>query len=206
MGRALDNSNAELTSQLNARGGPKEAAAVDEVYTALKGVVGSVLARDRQAGGRAAWSMQATSVVHECWATLGTQGGWESRAHFFGAVSRRVRQMIVDEARRRAVRDGHAGKVSRLRASRGVEAGAQPELLDLEAALQELAKAEPRASRVLSYHLFGDLEKHLIAEIEGVSVRTVERELRFAQAWVRVRLSGSKPVSDRSGTGAAKEP
>jgi RNA polymerase sigma factor (sigma-70 family) len=62
------------------------------------------------------------------------------------------------------------------------------ELLTLDALLDQLAALDPRAARVLELTYFAGLPRADIAELLEVSVPTVDRELRFARAWLAEQL------------------
>jgi RNA polymerase sigma factor (TIGR02999 family) len=62
------------------------------------------------------------------------------------------------------------------------------DLLTLDALLTRLAERDPRAAQVLELTYFAGLERAAIAEVLGLSVPTVDRELRFARAWLVERL------------------
>ncbi len=139
-----------------------------------------------------------TAVVHEAWARLQSSPppmGWDSRAHFFGSACRAMRQALVDEARKSvaAKRRTPGGKAvgaeeaSDLR-SIGSRAESVQRILDVDAAVAELAKAEPRWAAVAEMKLFGNLPNELIAERLGASRRTIERDWESASQWLRDRL------------------
>jgi RNA polymerase sigma factor (sigma-70 family) len=67
------------------------------------------------------------------------------------------------------------------------------QLLDLNAALEELAEIDEREARVVTLRFFGGLTMEQVAEALGVSKRTVENDWRHAQAWLRLRLSEAGP-------------
>jgi len=57
-------------------------------------------------------------------------------------------------------------------------------VLDIDAALDELAQRAPRAAALLELRYFAGLDDVEIAELYGVSRPTVEREFRFAKAFL----------------------
>ena len=62
-------------------------------------------------------------------------------------------------------------------------------LLDLNSAVEELAAIDEREARVVTLRFFGGLTVEQVAEVLGVSKRTVENDWRHAQAWLRLKLS-----------------
>ena len=175
-----------------------EDAAEAALYDELKRFLAGQLSAEQRIAGSVASTVDLTHIVHECWIRLQGRGPWQNRAHFFGAASRLARQILVDEARRRARHQRHAANIERRQVRQPSEDGAASSLdpeyvLRLDAALADLAEAYPRAAETLSYRVFGDLDTTLISDVLGVSARTVQRDLRFASAWLRVRLERPAP-------------
>lgn len=114
---------------------------------------------------------------------------WQDRAHFFGTVSMAMRSVLVDHARARQC-DKRGGSWQRLTytVSEHGEESNIADLLTLDALLTQLAKADPRAAEVLQLTYFGGLKREDIAAVLDLSVATVDRELRFARAWLATQL------------------
>ncbi|MBI3345608.1 MAG: sigma-70 family RNA polymerase sigma factor [Burkholderiales bacterium] len=114
---------------------------------------------------------------------------WKDRAHFFGAVSMAMRSVLVDHARARQAdkRGGGWHRATYTLSSLGEEEMVA-DLLTLDALLQQLQALDPRAAEVLQLTYFAGLERAEIATVLDVSVATVDRELRFARAWLAERL------------------
>ena len=96
-----------------------------------------------------------------------------------------MRHILVDYARARdyAKRGGGALRVT-LDEAAGVSAGPAAELLALDEALKELAEIYPRRSRVVELRYFGGLNNEEVAEVLKVASKTVERDWRYARAWL----------------------
>jgi RNA polymerase sigma factor (TIGR02999 family) len=110
---------------------------------------------------------------------------WENRAHFFAVTARVMRHVLTDYARRRryAKRGGEAGQVPLAEAYvMSQERAAQ--LVILDETLAELAKLDPRKSRVVELRYFGGLSLEETAEVLEVSLMTVRRDWRAAKAWL----------------------
>jgi RNA polymerase sigma factor (TIGR02999 family) len=126
-----------------------------------------------------------TELVHEAFLKLSRDPGtgWEGRAHFFGAASRAMRQVLVDLARRRqATKRGGQSQIVSLRdadAALEIEVDA---ILALDDALAQLGGVDRRLCQVVELRFFGGLPETEIAEMLGVSSRTVERD------WIKARL------------------
>lgn len=154
----------------------------------------------RLARGR---TLQATDLVHEAWLRVAkaTQPegdpDWDGRAHFFGAAANAMRHILVDQARRRTALKRDAGKRTDLPDELPeIEAGPLPsDVLALNDALEELEGSHDRAARVVTLKFFSGLEMAEIASVVGVSLPTVERDWRFARAWLQDRL-GAEGLPD----------
>jgi RNA polymerase sigma factor (TIGR02999 family) len=139
------------------------------------------------AGERATISLQATALVNEiCLRLLGwDQARWHNRGHFFGVSAQMMRRVLVDIARRRrAERRGGARAVRVPIDEIDVPAASQPDLLDIDAALDRLAAEDPRKARIVELRFFGGLSVEETAEVLEVSVRTVHKDWAFARAWL----------------------
>lgn len=138
-------------------------------------------------------TLQPTALVHEAYLGLVANGdpGWKGRGHFFGAAARAMHDIVVDRARRRAARKrgGGAGHED-VDAITVAAPDGQPveDVLALSEALARLAVEHPRRHEVAMLRTFAGLSEEEIAELHGVSTRTVEREWRFARAWLAREL------------------
>jgi RNA polymerase sigma factor (TIGR02999 family) len=150
------------------------------VYDELKRI-----ARHHLSLNPASTTLSTTELVHEAFLKLagGTGTDWESRAHFFGAASRAMRQVLVDFARRRAAakRGGGLERVSLGDGDAALEIELD-EILALDAALEHLEALDPRLRKLVELRFFGGLPERDIARILGVTPRTVERD------WLKARL------------------
>jgi RNA polymerase sigma factor (TIGR02999 family) len=126
-----------------------------------------------------------TELVHEAFMKLarGTNDEWNGRAHFFAAASRAMRQVLVDFARRRgaAKRGGNWSRTT-LTDEHGSLQVQLDDILALDEALDRLQAIDPRLRQVVEYRFFGGLSSEDVAQLLGVSHRTVERD------WLKARL------------------
>jgi len=144
------------------------------------------LARHHLRSERPDHTLQSTALVHEAYLRMVKPGSLqlESRGHFFALASQLMREILVDYARSRraAKRDGGErltlDEAAELAGSKGVD------LLALDDALNELAKMNPRQSRIVELKFFGGLSIVEVAEVLGVSSATVERDWAVARAWL----------------------
>jgi RNA polymerase sigma factor (TIGR02999 family) len=159
------------------------------------------MARRELAGSRRRLTLDTTALVHEAYVKLvdSERAPLRSRAYFFGAAARAMRQVLVDAARRRnrLKRGGGETALPLDAAEVGAVVGADAfavELLALDAALERLAKRHPRPARVLECHYFAGLDLEEVSEALHLARRTVQRDLAFARAWVANALGqGAAP-------------
>jgi RNA polymerase sigma factor (TIGR02999 family) len=156
------------------------------VYDELRG-----LARHYMRGEREEHTLQATALVHEAYARLvRTEVAWSDRTHFFKAAAGAMRRVLVDSARARrsAKRGGDRVKVSLSEVAAG-PSGTPIDLVDLNHALEALEAEDPRKVRAIELYFFVGLEHAEVAQVLDVSPATVDRDLRFAKAWLKSRLA-----------------
>ena len=160
---------------------------MEVVYPELRRIARRHLQHRRSKG-----SVESASLANEAYLKLVRAGAirCENRAHFLALCSQIMRRILVDHARRQsfAKRGGDALHLALDEAlvvahARGVE------VLALDEALDRLATADPRKSRVVELRYFGGLNIEEAAEVLGVSVDTVKRDWRMARAWLLTELS-----------------
>ena len=134
--------------------------------------------------------LQTTALVNEALMKLLREDiSWENRKQFYTFVAKRMRQVLVDYAKKQASakRGKWAEQVDMAEvAIRSTEKSR--ELLKLEDALTELAHTDPRKVTIIECRFFIGLTIEEIAEIIGASPTTVEREWRFARAWLKKQM------------------
>ncbi len=134
-------------------------------------------------------TLQTTALVNEVYLRLvdQKQTRWQNRAHFFGIAAGMMRRILVDHARRRKYQKRGGGTDVVQLSLREAEAFAREEdldLLKLDEALTELAKLDPRRSRVVELRFFAGLDMKETAEALHVSIATVLRDWNMAKAWL----------------------
>lgn len=141
-------------------------------------------------------TLQTSALVNEAYLRLidQQQVQWQNRAHFFGIAAELMRRILLDHARghARAKRGGGAVHVP-LDEAATVSGQRAAEFLALDEALQELTRFDVRKGRLVELRFFGGLSHEEIAEVMGLSLRTVEREWRKARAWLQRALSNQTP-------------
>ena len=146
--------------------------------------------------------LQTTELVHEAFLRLVDNDiSWSGRAHFYVVAARTMRRVLVDLARRRHAdkRDGIERHVpiwdnDQLNVDLAVsEESSAVDLLALDQALEQLVLEDERKAKAVELRYFGGLSVADVARVLEVSVPTVERDLRFAKAWLKqaIRMGSS---------------
>ena len=150
------------------------------VYTRLRELAASYLRRERPDH-----ILQPTELVHEAYLRLvdQTSPNWQSRAHFYGVAARLMRQILVDHARQRQARKrtGNNVKVS-LDQALSFQKERPADLIALDLSLNALEKIDARKCKAVELRYFGGLSLEETAEALDVSVITVRRDLKMAEA------------------------
>lgn len=159
---------------------------IDQVYDQLRAI-----AARRLSHGNGFATLSPTELIHE--ALLGVMpapGDFKSRVHFFATMSLAVRSILVDHARARSAgkRGGGLIRVTLSNVERGEE-NRIVDLLAIEEALTRLERLDARCGQIMHLTCFTGLPREEIAAMLGISVPTVDRELRFARAWLNKALA-----------------
>jgi RNA polymerase sigma-70 factor (ECF subfamily) len=132
--------------------------------------------------------LQTTALVNEAYLRLmdQTQVQFENRAHFFGIAARLMRQILVDDARRRNVAKRGGGMIQiPLEDVTDVAQQQAGNVLAVDEALHTLAQKDSRQSEIVELRFFGGLSIEETAEVLKVSPGTVMRDWTFARAWLK---------------------
>jgi RNA polymerase sigma-70 factor (ECF subfamily) len=181
----------ELVTDLSGGDARAADALLPLVYDELRGLAEGYLRRERPDH-----TLQPTALVHEAYLKLVDQRrvDWQGRTHFKAVAAQAMRRVLIDHARTqgREKRGGGWRRVPMYDAFQlGGGRGLSPhELLD---ALERMRTIDERQARVVELRLFGGLSGEEAARILGVSVRTVERDWKMGQAWLRRELSRGAP-------------
>jgi RNA polymerase sigma factor (TIGR02999 family) len=158
------------------------------LYDELRQLAG---ARLRQAP--AGQTLQPTALVHEAFLRLQNRDRqtWNGRRHFFGAAARAMHDILVERARARS-RQKRGGGAEHVDVDDIADAIAIDEpdvdMLALSEALARLLREDAPKHELVMLRYFAGLEQQEIAELLGVSLRTVERDWRFTRAWLKEAL------------------
>lgn len=176
---------ADDATQLLTRVTNGDRAAIDQllpsVYDELRARAGALLAAERPDH-----SLSATALVHEAYLKLIDQRAarWQDRAHFCAVAAQAMRRILVDHARtRKRIKRGAGRRVS-LDTELLVTFEPTTDLVALDQAMNMLAAVSETAQRVVELRYFGGLTIQETAVILDVSDSTIEREWRYARAWL----------------------
>lgn len=139
---------------------------------------------------RSSHTLQPTALAHEAYLRMARQEQhrWQNRSYLLSAAAGVIRRVLVDHAR---------GKL-RLKRGAGWEKTDDPlaapihdlgDVLTLHEALEHLGNVHARQARVVELRFFGALEVDEVAQVLGVSPRTVATDWRVAKAWLRAHLA-----------------
>lgn len=149
------------------------------------------LAAQKMAHEQPGQTLQPTALVHEAWLRLGhsSRRPWDSPEHFFVAAAEAMRRILIDRACRRA-RIRHGGEWTRVDAQI-VDlpiAHDGDKCLRVHEALDRLALIDARKAEVVKMRVFIGMEVQEIAEVLGLSERSVQRDWVFSKAWLSREL------------------
>ncbi len=168
---------------LDWRGGDEEAASklIPIVYKELRRLASHYLARERPGH-----TLQPTALVHEAYLRLVEQkgGNWQDRAHFFAVAAQTMRHLLVDHARAKKAAK-HGGGMQRVELENVTLFAAEAEeIAALDEALTRLKEMDACQAKVVELRYFGGLSVPEVAEVLGISERTIKREWSMAKAWL----------------------
>jgi RNA polymerase sigma factor (TIGR02999 family) len=131
--------------------------------------------------------------VHEAYARVIGSGdpGWDGRGHFFAAAAQAMRNILVDQARRRAAlkRGGDRRRLELADSDLAIQPPRE-DVLALDEALRRLEADDPRKGRIVNLRYFAGLTAKETAAALDVSEGTIEREWRYIKAWLRTEVGG----------------
>jgi len=152
------------------------------IYEELRRIAHSYIRGERRGN-----TLQTTALVNEAYLRLidCSRVNWQNRAHFLAVSAQLMRRILIDYARSRGYQK-HGGAMERisLKESQIVSAGSDPDLVELDEALQALAAVDARKSQVVELRFFGGMTAEETAEVLGVSPDTVLRDWKLARTWL----------------------
>ena len=150
------------------------------------------IAHKYMSGERPGNILQTTALVNEALIKLIPEKiTFENRKHFYRLVAKRMRQVLVDYARKQSAAKRGKWAVEQLddRNAKDLLSERSNELLMLDEALTKLAQTDERKSAIVECHFFIGLTIAEVAELLGLSKKTVERDWNFTRAWLKREMS-----------------
>jgi RNA polymerase sigma factor (TIGR02999 family) len=168
------NQSSENITQLLLAWGNGNTAALDELMPLVYDELHRI-AKNYMRGQRGGHTLQTTALVNEAYLRLidSSRVNWQDRTHFFAISAQLMRRVLVDFARaKNSLKRG--GEQIQITLDEKIELPFEKEtdLVELDEALQELAKMNPRQSQVVELRYFGGLSEEEIAEALQISVRS----------------------------------
>src|SRR5262249_34148616 len=162
------------------------------VYKELRRLASQYLRKERHNH-----TLQSAALVNEAYLRLVDYSNlrWQDRAQFFGLAAQVMRRILIDHARSHhyAKRGGGARKVS-LDEAAVLSRERASDLVALDDALTSLAEVDPRKSQVVELRFFGGLNIEETAEVLNLSSMTVQREWRWAKAFLHREITRESNV------------
>ncbi len=163
------------------------------VYDEMRRIAGRMMSRETPGH-----TLQPTALVHEAYLKLAdqTRASWKGRTHFMAVGAQVMRRLLINHARdRAAIKRGRSWErvaLTEALARPGRELFELEQLVTLNRAVEKLAGLDGRQAAVVTLRFFGGLEIEQIAEVLGVSKRTVDYDWLHARAWLLRELVGEE--------------
>jgi RNA polymerase sigma factor (TIGR02999 family) len=183
----------EVTLILNAlEQGDSQAAEklLPAVYTELRRLAAQKLSRERPGQ-----TLQATALVHEAYLQLvgPSDQGWQGKGHFFGAAAEAMRQILIENARRKQAlkRGGGCQKIDFNECELAIEPPSE-DLLALDEALIELEKTDKTRAELVKLRYFAGLTIEQAAQALDISPSTAKRHWSFVKVWLYRKINSEE--------------
>lgn len=157
------------------------------LYKELRRLAARYLGRER-----ADHTLQPTALVHEAYIRLAAQHSvnWKNCDHFTSMAAQMMRRVLVDHARAHKRYKRGGGLKLALTDSDDTAYAQGEDMVALDEALSRLAQKHPQKSQVVELRFFGGLSIEETARVLQISDSTVERDWKFARAWLTRELTG----------------
>jgi RNA polymerase sigma factor (TIGR02999 family) len=186
----MDGPNNGSVTQLLEAAGQGDSGAGEQLWKVLYDELHRLASR--QLAHEAPGAMHTTSLVHEAFIKLtdGQPLQFANRRHFFSSAANVMRQIRVDDARRRKrLKRGGGDKPVPLNFEPSTDGDDPAEVLAIHELLERLAEVDARKAMIVEYRFFAGMSIDETAEIMEISPRTVDSEWQFAKAWLHRELS-----------------
>ncbi len=152
------------------------------------------MARAKLGSERLGHTLGATALVHEAFLKLvGSDVGWDTRRHFFGAAAESMRRILIDHARNKKRDKRDPGSVARVLDPADVAVLADPDAtLTIDEITTQLEARDPRLAEIVKLRVFAGLPTSEIASMLGIHERSVRREWAFARSMLHNALGNSQ--------------
>lgn len=185
----MEEDTTDITGLLReAREGNQDSAnrLLEQVEAEMRRIAARLMAAEGQGH-----TLQPTALINEAYIRIfkGQPVEWKDRAHFYAVVARQMRHTLVDHARLKKSSKRGSGAV-KLSLDEARETG--PAIVDvdeIDTALSELERLDPRAAKIVELRFFGGLTDNEIAEALQISFAKVRRDWDFARAWLKRYLN-----------------
>lgn len=158
------------------------------VYDELRKLAGAKLVKEKPGQ-----TLDATALVHEAYLRLVGAAEpriYRDRRHFFAAAARAMRQILIDQARRKQT-EKHGGDRHRQELVDIAVSEPNAELLALDEALDRLAAEDPLKVRLVELRYFAGLTNDQAAEVLEISPSSADRHWAYARAWLQQAVRGN---------------
>lgn len=149
------------------------------------------LAQVKIARERPGHILQTTALINEALMRLiaGKRIDWQSRTQFYGLVAKRMRQVLIEYARQ-VLAEKRGGRAEHVDVNETVLSREKSrELIKLDELLTTLAKTDELKAKIIEHRYFGGFTVEEVAQILNTSAATIEREWRFARAWLKREMT-----------------
>ena len=175
-----------------------DARATEQLFATLYGELHRLAEHNLRRGGGGSLTLGATTLLHEAYLNVAGRGGvaFPDRSRFLAYASRAMRGLVIDYARRRQAKKRGREFLITLGGDERPAEGTAPsaeELAALGDALDDLAGLEPALAELVDLHFFCGFTFGEIAELRGVSERTVQRD------WRKARLLLHRAIAEDDG-------
>lgn len=180
-----DNDLTQLLSKIT-QGDPDAGAEMTPKILSELHKLASVHMRAEQSGH----TLQTTALVNEAYLKMvGSKVNLTNRAHFFALAAKQMRRILVDHARKKTA-EKRGGKAPHIQLDEGLSFNQESlsNVIFVDQLFCQLEQFDQRASRMLEMRLFSGLSNSELAEVEGVSLTTVERDIKAAKAWMQSKF------------------